>query len=108
VSLEVVTMSETRDERSDLRKIAVERLHKKSDFKAHLLAYVCVNACILGIWAVAGGAFFWPVFPILGWGIGLVFHGWDAYRQPVPTEQQIEHEIDSLRRGGTNTVDAIR
>ena len=92
-------MSETHREHDDLRALAVERLRKKSEFKAHLLAYVCVNAFVLAIWAATGSSFFWPMFPILGWGIGLVFHGWDAYRQPVPTEQQIEHEMGSLRRG---------
>jgi hypothetical protein len=32
------------------------------------------------------------VFPMLAWGIGLVFHAWDIYQQPF-SEQQIEREM---------------
>jgi len=85
------------DEKEQLRATAVERLKKKADFKAHLLAYVLVNTFIVVIWAVTGAHFFWPVFVIFGWGIGLVFNAWDAYRRPEPTESQIQHEIDQLR-----------
>jgi hypothetical protein len=95
-------MTDARTEPLDLRQMAVERLKKKSDFKAHLLAYVLVNTCVVTIWAVAGGSFFWPVFPILGWGIGLVFHWWDAYHALPPTEAQIRQEMDSLRRENAN------
>jgi hypothetical protein len=81
-----------------LRERAVELLRKKSELKAHLLAYVLVNAFLVGIWAVTGAGFFWPVFPIMGWGIGVAFNLWDVYRRPVPTEEQVRREMESLRR----------
>ncbi len=80
----------------ELRRMAIERIRKRSEFKAHLLAYVLVNAFLVAIWAVTGADFFWPIFPILGWGIGLAFHAWDVYRRPYPTEAQIQHEIHAL------------
>lgn len=83
---------------SVMRERAVERLKKKRDFKSHLLAFVLVNAALVGIWAATGAAFFWPIFPIMGWGIGLVFHAWDTYGQQAPTEKEISKEIDTLRR----------
>jgi len=82
----------------DVRALALERLKKKSDFKAHLLIYVLVNAMLIAIWAATGAGFFWPVFVILGWGIGVVFNGWDAYRRPFPTQAQIEHEMEAISR----------
>ena len=82
----------------DMRERAVERLKKKRDFKADLLAYVLVNASLVGIWAATNTAFFWPVFPIMGWGIGLFFHSWDTYGQQVPTEKKISREIAALHR----------
>lgn len=91
-------MTDTMD-REHLRELAVERIEKKRDFHAHLLAYVLVNATFVGIWAVAGGGFFWPVFPIMGWGIGLAFHAWDTYRRAEPTEAQIEREMRKLEHG---------
>ena len=89
-------------ERGDhsIRDRALERIEKKQEFHAHLLAYVLVNAMLIGIWAVTGAGFFWPVFPLLGWGIGIGFHAWDTYRIGEPSEQQIQREIEHLRRDG--------
>lgn len=91
-------MSDTTD-RDHLRELAVERIEKKREFHAHLLAYVLVNAMFVGIWAVSGSSFFWPVLPIMGWGIGIGFHAWDVYRRPEPSEAQIEREMRKLRHG---------
>ena len=80
----------------ELRDQALKQLRKKREFSANLFAYVLVNAFLVGIWAVTGAGFFWPVFPILGWGLGLFFHAWDVYQRP-PTEDQIRREMDRLK-----------
>jgi hypothetical protein len=41
----------------------------------HLAAYVAVNLLLIGIWAATGGGYFWPIWPLLGWGVGVVFDG---------------------------------
>ncbi|HET7517178.1 MAG TPA: 2TM domain-containing protein [Actinomycetes bacterium] len=79
-----------------LREQATVRLRKKRDFFAHLLAYVLFNGALVIIWALTGASFFWPVFPMLAWGIGLVFHAWDVYQGPL-SEQQIEREMKRMR-----------
>jgi hypothetical protein len=28
-------------------------------------------ALLLGIWALTGMGYFWPIWPMMGWGIGL-------------------------------------
>jgi hypothetical protein len=33
-----------------------------------------VNGLLVIIWAVGGGGYFWPVWPIAGWGIGVAFN----------------------------------
>jgi hypothetical protein len=38
-------------------------------------AFLLVNALLVIVWAVTGAGYFWPVWPILGWGIGLVGKG---------------------------------
>ena len=53
-----------------LRDQAITRLHKRSELRVHLLAYVLVNAFLLMVWAMTGSGFFWPVFPLACWGIG--------------------------------------
>jgi hypothetical protein len=42
------------DDDRELRERAVERLRKKSEFRAHLLAYMLVNGSLVIIWAITG------------------------------------------------------
>jgi hypothetical protein len=82
----------------ELHEQAVQRLKKKRDFRSHIFIYVAVNAVLVVIWAVTGtDNFFWPIFPILGWGIGVAANAWDVYgRRPI-TEDEIRREADRLR-----------
>ena len=84
-------MSET-----DTRQLAIERLKAKRDFISHLIAFVMINGFLVAIWAFTSGGFFWPMFPIFIWGIGLVFHAWDSYGKPFPSEDDIEREMQRL------------
>jgi len=93
-------MRDLEDARSDqeLRHQAIQRLKKKHDFHAHLLVYGMVNAFLVAIWAVTGAGFFWPIFPIVGWGIGVVMNAWDVYRSEEPDEDHIRREMEVLKR----------
>jgi hypothetical protein len=83
---------------TDLRERALTQLRKKHEFHAHLAAYILINAMFVAIYFMTNpGGFFWPVFPILGWGIGVFFHGWDTYTGP-PSEDQIRKEMTRLER----------
>jgi len=84
----------------ELRDQAIASLRKKRDFRTHIFMYVLVNAMLVGIWAITSGGddFFWPIFPILGWGIGVAANAWDVYgRQPI-SEDEIAREAERLRR----------
>lgn len=63
--------------------------------RSHLASYVGVMALLIGIWLVAGitaGAwYFWPIWPMLGWGIGVVSHV-----VPVLTGRQTSGSCRSL------------
>ena len=87
------------DTENGLREQAITQLKKKRDFTTHLVIYVLVNSMLVGIWAVTGGDFFWPIFPILGWGIGLGANAWDVYGRKPISEGEIEQEISRLRGG---------
>src|SRR5262249_35842375 len=63
----------------ELREQAIHQLKKKRDFRTHLFIYFLVNAMLIVIWAATGAGFFWPVFVILGWGIGIAANAWDVY-----------------------------
>ncbi len=79
-----------------LRQQAISSLGKKRDFRVHLAAYLAVNTMLIVIWAFSGG-FFWPLFPILGWGIGLAVHAWDTHARRPLSEDAIHREIERLR-----------
>jgi hypothetical protein len=82
----------------DRRHEAIERLKKRSEFWTHLAAYLLVNATIVIVWFMTTpGGFFWPVFPLAGWGIGLFFHGMETFRRPF-SEEQIHREMARLPR----------
>ena len=81
----------------ELRERAIGSLKKKRDFRAHVLIYVLVNAFLIGIWAISGAGFFWPVFVLGGWGIGLAANAWDVYGRKPITESEIQRESERLR-----------
>jgi 2TM domain len=91
----MVAMTTTDTEDTDLRERAVTSLRKKRDFASHLLLYLVVNAFLVAIWAMTGAGYFWPIWSIVGWGIGVFFHGWDVYARP-PSEERIRKEMHRL------------
>ena len=79
----------------------MQRLKKRRDFHAHLLVYLLVNGFVVLIWALTGSAgFFWPVFLIAAWGVGLVMNAWDVYWRREITEQDVQHEMERAGRRG--------
>jgi hypothetical protein len=82
----------------ELRGRAVRRLREQADFRSHLVVYLAVNALLVAIWWFTGAPFFWPVFPIFGWGIGLAVHAWAAFGSDRMTEVRIRAEMDRLRK----------
>ncbi len=78
------------------RKLAIERIKAKNDFLIHLVIYLTVNAMLVAIWAFTGAGFFWPIFPLVGWGVGVVINGYVAYRGNVYTEERIQREMQDL------------
>jgi fatty acid desaturase len=87
---------------TDLRAEAVTRLQQRQGFRRHALVFVLVNALLIAIWLATGitagdGAWFpWPIFPLIGWGIGLALHGWAVYGKGI-TEADIQQEMNRLR-----------
>jgi fatty acid desaturase len=76
------------------RERARRRLEDRRDFGSHAIAFVVVNAFLLGVWAVIGSGYFWPAWVLAAWGVGLVLHGWDAFiRRPI-TEHDVDREVE--------------
>ncbi len=86
---------------NELRDRAIRRIKKRRDFHGHLLVYVLVNSFLVVIWAVTSPhGFFWPVFPLVGWGIGVVMNAWDVYFATDVDEARIQKEMRHLQGQG--------
>ena len=84
---------------ADLRDRAVKNLKKRRDFYAHLLVYLLVNGFLVIIWwMITPYVFFWPVFPIVIWGIGVVMNGYDVFFNQDFDEEDIDREIERMQR----------
>lgn len=55
---------------------------KRASFKWNLIAYIIINAFLVMVWYFTEDDYnnFWPIWPLMGWGIGLAFHYFGAYR----------------------------
>ena len=42
--------------------------------RRHVRTFLLVNALLVSIWLLTGAGYFWPMWPILGWGIGIIPH----------------------------------
>lgn len=61
------------------------------------MVYVVVNAFLWLIWLTGDGGYPWPIWPALGWGIGVALNGWSVYQRPL-TEDDVRREMARLRR----------
>ena len=61
------------------REAAINRLKAKRDFRTHLAVYVVVNTILVVIWAASGAGYFWPIWVMGGWGIGLAFNAFACF-----------------------------
>ncbi len=68
---------------------AGDRVERRRRFVIdHAAVYAIINGLLIAIWAVNGGGYFWPIWPIMGWGAVLALHWALAMRRAprVPTQ----------------------
>ena len=79
------------------RQQAIRRIQAKRGFRVHFAVYLAVNALLVAIWAITSAGYFWPIWPMLGWGIGVAAHAAGVYFGPAEiSEAQIDREIGRL------------
>ena len=79
---------------------AKKRVEAKRGFYMHLVTYVVVNTMLVLIWAFpAGGGYPWFLWPLGGWGIGIIMHFVQVFAWPKGGERAaIEKEVDKIKR----------
>ena len=78
-----------------VRRLAEKRLKARREFQHHLTAYLIVMTALVVIWVITGAGYFWPIWPMLGWGIGIAFHVL-SLRDSGVTELQIAAEAAKI------------
>ena len=69
-----------------------ELARKRVDFRRHLTVYFITNLAFWVIWYVTGKGYPWPVWPMAGWGIGVILHYIFDYRFSRFLSEQEEYK----------------
>lgn len=82
-----------------------ELARKRASFRSNLVTYFIVNAFLWALWYFTYGRNHndnlpWPIWPMLGWGLGLIMHYFDAF--VYPKGNATEREYEKLKRKQQN------
>ena len=76
-----------------------EIARRRASFRYHLISYILIIGAMWLFWyftADSYNSYVWPVWPTLGWGIGLTFHFLGAF--VFPRSNSVEREYEKLIR----------
>jgi hypothetical protein len=80
---------------SQVRDHAIHRIRARRHFFVYLAFYLALATYFVALWARSGTADFWPVWPLLGGGIGLAAQASHLFGWQLPiTEERIQREIN--------------
>lgn len=75
---------------------------RRAGFKISAFSYVAVNIILIATWYFTAGAtgYFWPMWTLLGWGIGIAAQYFHAYHSG--NLFSIEREYEKLKNQHQN------
>lgn len=79
---------------------AKKAVEERFGFYVHLTAYILVNSFFVFL-SLKNGHYFWAIWPIAGWGIGLMFHGisvFGFFNNTGWKQRQIQKELEKRRK----------
>lgn len=81
-----------------VRRRVAKRMKARQELAGHIATYLFVNAGLVFIWLMFTRGFFWPIFPIFFWGLGVVGQAWDYVSKHGPGEvkrrEWMEREVE--------------
>jgi hypothetical protein len=86
------------EQMNEKERMLWKQAKKRVEFKRHLLIYLIVNSFIWISWALTEEENYhtrivpWPVWATVGWGIGLAFSYFGAYRKNEVSAVEKEYE----------------
>ena len=91
----------TREAIDDIERLARKRAGAKLGWYIHATVYVVVNLFLFAMSEYGMGHRHWSIYPLLGWGLGLVLHGVAVFvlgSGSTLRERMIENERARIRR----------
>jgi hypothetical protein len=87
-------MNNEQQKDEELWKIAKARVA----FRWSFTIYILINGFLTGVWFFTSGldSYFWPIWPMMGWGIGIAFQYFHAYHGNKFSSAQ--EEFEKLKR----------
>ena len=86
-------------------KKAKKLVKKKKEFYQHLMSFVTVMFALIAINLLTSPTHLWFVYPMLGWGIGILFHYTDVFGVPgfgmldkEWEKREVEAELRNMRK----------
>ena len=79
---------------------AEKKVEARMGFYTHLVVYLVVNTMLTILNLTVAGDYFWAMWPMIGWGIGVILHGLSTFvfdSQSSLKERLIEKE---MQKGG--------
>ena len=73
-----------------------ELARKRVEFRRHLVVYFVIISILWMIWFLTGAGYIWPIWPMAGWGIGVIFNYMFEYRSSSFLSE--EEEYKKLKR----------
>jgi len=58
---------------------AKKRVEEIKGFYLHLITYLLVNAVLVVTNLLTSPEYFWFIWPLIGWAIGLIIHGFSVF-----------------------------
>ncbi|WP_071191446.1 2TM domain-containing protein [Trichormus sp. NMC-1] len=63
----------------EMKKQQISNSQKRKEFKSHLISFIVINGFLILLNLFTSPSYFWAIYPILGWGLGLLLHGIKTY-----------------------------
>lgn len=78
------------------QETALKRAKTKVEFRIHLINYIVINTILATINLTMTPEYIWFKWPLLGWGIGIIFHALSVYDSGNTSikERMIEKEME--------------
>ncbi len=78
----------------DIERLAQKRVKRKMGWYTHAFVYVVVNLGLALMSAFSGRN--WAIYPLLGWGLGLMIHGLVVFVS-APADRLRDHMVQKER-----------